>query len=199
MVLGLDHATGKRHANQLVERLLGPGRIREGILVPSCIDFVTFDAFVFSRRDRRPQLLGLFARLEVAPIPTVVRIPRRNMAEEEEVVRLSRQGETKPKNTRGRQVAHRQLFIDQVQRVALRSLDRNVHKAKLGRPVSPRNAASEEGVPALFGGVVSLDVINALATNRTKANVNPPAGGRTVYYGSGYLIPAFDGIRRRFS
>jgi hypothetical protein len=29
-------------------------------------------------------------------------------------------------------------------------------------------------VPALFGGVVSLDLINALATNRTKANMNPP-------------------------
>jgi hypothetical protein len=29
-------------------------------------------------------------------------------------------------------------------------------------------------VPASFGGVVSLDLINALATNRTKANMNPP-------------------------
>ena len=39
---------------------------------------------------------------------------------------------------------------------------------------APRIAASEEGVPAFFGGVVSLDLINALATNRTKANMNPP-------------------------
>ena len=38
----------------------------------------------------------------------------------------------------------------------------------------PRFAASEEGVPALFGDVVSLDLINALATTRTKANMNPP-------------------------
>jgi hypothetical protein len=39
---------------------------------------------------------------------------------------------------------------------------------------APRIAASEEGVPALFGGIVSLDLINALATSRTKANMNPP-------------------------
>ena len=26
----------------------------------------------------------------------------------------------------------------------------------------------------MFGGVVSLDLINALAPNRTKANMNPP-------------------------
>jgi hypothetical protein len=31
-----------------------------------------------------------------------------------------------------------------------------------------RIAASEEGVPAIFGAVVSLDLINAFATNRTK-------------------------------
>ena len=31
---------------------------------------------------------------------------------------------------------------------------------------------AREGVPA--GGIVLLDVINALATNRTKANMNPP-------------------------
>ena len=37
-----------------------------------------------------------------------------------------------------------------------------------------RIAASEEGVPAMFGGVVSLDLINAFATNRTKPNMNPP-------------------------
>jgi hypothetical protein len=27
---------------------------------------------------------------------------------------------------------------------------------------------------ALFGGVVSLDLINGFATNRTKPNMNPP-------------------------
>jgi hypothetical protein len=43
-----------------------------------------------------------------------------------------------------------------------------------GDQSAPRIAASEEGVPASFGGVVSLDLINALATNRTKANMNPP-------------------------
>ena len=37
-----------------------------------------------------------------------------------------------------------------------------------------RIAASEEGVPAMFGGVVSLDLINAFATNRTKPNMNAP-------------------------
>jgi hypothetical protein len=42
-----------------------------------------------------------------------------------------------------------------------------------GDQSAPRIAASEEGVPASFGGVVSLDLINALATNRTKANMNP--------------------------
>jgi hypothetical protein len=35
-------------------------------------------------------------------------------------------------------------------------------------------ATSEEGVPAvLFGGLVSPDLINAFATNRTKPNMNP--------------------------
>jgi hypothetical protein len=44
----------------------------------------------------------------------------------------------------------------------------------LGKHSAPQIAASQEGVPALFGGVVSLDLINAFATNRTKANMNPP-------------------------
>ena len=44
----------------------------------------------------------------------------------------------------------------------------------LGKPSTPQIAPSQEGVPALFGGVVSLDFINAFATNRTKANMNPP-------------------------
>jgi hypothetical protein len=47
----------------------------------------------------------------------------------------------------------------------------------LGKHSAPQIAASQEGVPALFGGVVSLDLINAFATNRTKANVNPPTAG----------------------
>ena len=38
----------------------------------------------------------------------------------------------------------------------------------------PRIAASKEGVPAMFGGVVSRDLINDFATNRTKSNMNPP-------------------------
>ena len=38
----------------------------------------------------------------------------------------------------------------------------------------PRIAASKEGVPAMFGGVVSLNLINDFATNRTKSNMNPP-------------------------
>ena len=37
-----------------------------------------------------------------------------------------------------------------------------------------RIATSEEGVPAMFGGLVSPDLINAFATNRTKPNMNPP-------------------------
>jgi hypothetical protein len=39
---------------------------------------------------------------------------------------------------------------------------------------APRIAASEEGVPAIFGGVVSLSLINSFATNRTKPNMDPP-------------------------
>jgi hypothetical protein len=39
---------------------------------------------------------------------------------------------------------------------------------------APRIAASEEGVPAIFGGVLSLNLINSFAANRTKSNMNPP-------------------------
>src|SRR5262249_2296611 len=39
---------------------------------------------------------------------------------------------------------------------------------------APRIAMSEEGVPAMFGRLVSPDLINAFATNRTKPNMNPP-------------------------
>jgi hypothetical protein len=35
----------------------------------------------------------------------------------------------------------------------------------LGKQSAPRIAASEEGVPALFGGVVSLDLINCISEN----------------------------------
>jgi hypothetical protein len=45
----------------------------------------------------------------------------------------------------------------------------------------------------MFGGIVSLSLIDALATNRTKTN------DRSIYYGSGHLIPAFHGIERTFS
>jgi hypothetical protein len=38
----------------------------------------------------------------------------------------------------------------------------------------PRIAASKEGVPAMFGGVVSLNLINDFAMNRTKSNMKPP-------------------------
>ena len=51
---------------------------------------------------------------------------------------------------------------------------RSVVAAPRADQSTPRIATSEEGVPALFGGVVSLDLINALATNRTKPNMNPP-------------------------
>ena len=44
----------------------------------------------------------------------------------------------------------------------------------MGKHSTPQIAPSQEGVPALFGGVVPLDFINAFATNRTKANMNPP-------------------------
>jgi hypothetical protein len=39
---------------------------------------------------------------------------------------------------------------------------------------APRIAGSKKGVPAMFGGVASLDLINGFATNRTKPNMNPP-------------------------
>jgi hypothetical protein len=37
-----------------------------------------------------------------------------------------------------------------------------------------RRDPSEEGVPAMFGGLVLPDLINAFAPNRTKPNMNPP-------------------------
>jgi len=40
--------------------------------------------------------------------------------------------------------------------------------------LAARIATSEEGVPAMSGGIVSLSLIDAFATNRTKPNVNPP-------------------------
>src|SRR5262245_29543039 len=62
----------------------------------------------------------------------------------------------------------------------------------------PRIAASKEGVPAMFGGVVSLNLINSFATNRAKSNMNPPTAV-PLYYGSGHLTPAFHGIEHTFS
>src|SRR5262245_29510614 len=44
----------------------------------------------------------------------------------------------------------------------------------LGKHSAPQIAASQERVPALFGGVVLLDLVNPFATNRTKPNMNPP-------------------------
>jgi hypothetical protein len=38
-----------------------------------------------------------------------------------------------------------------------------------------RIAASEKGAPAVFGGFVSLLLINQFAMSRTKASVHPPA------------------------
>jgi hypothetical protein len=47
-------------------------------------------------------------------------------------------------------------------------------RAERPNHLAPRIAASEEGVPAIFGGVLSLNLINSFATNRTKPNMNPP-------------------------
>jgi hypothetical protein len=41
--------------------------------------------------------------------------------------------------------------------------------------VGSRIAASEESLPTLFGGVVSLLLIDQFAMSRTKASVHPPA------------------------
>jgi hypothetical protein len=41
--------------------------------------------------------------------------------------------------------------------------------------ISLRIAASEESLPTVFGGVVSLLLIDQFAMSRAKANVNPPA------------------------
>jgi hypothetical protein len=51
-----------------------------------------------------------------------------------------------------------------------------VHHLVLSRAdqFAERIATSEEGVPAVFRGLVSPDLINAFATNRTKPNMNPP-------------------------
>jgi hypothetical protein len=50
-------------------------------------------------------------------------------------------------------------------------------------------------VSAIFGRMVSLNLINSFAMSRTKPNMNPP-NGRSIYYGSGHPIPAFYGIER---
>ena len=42
------------------------------------------------------------------------------------------------------------------------------------RLVALTRSWSEEGVPAMFDGVISLGLINGFATSRTKPNVNPP-------------------------
>jgi hypothetical protein len=39
---------------------------------------------------------------------------------------------------------------------------------------APRIAASKEGVPAIFSGVISFDLIGSFAMNRTKPNMKPP-------------------------
>ena len=55
-------------------------------------------------------------------------------------------------------------------------LDLASHTSTSGRYrlVALTRSWSEEGVPAMFDGVVSLDLINGFATNRTKPNMNPP-------------------------
>jgi hypothetical protein len=45
----------------------------------------------------------------------------------------------------------------------------------LGKHSAPQNAASKEGVPTVFGGIVLLVLINGFATSRTKSNMNPPS------------------------
>jgi hypothetical protein len=62
-----------------------------------------------------------------------------------------------------------------VRRTKARTRERGTDHADFGQLISAwRIAASEEGVPAMFDSVVSLDLINGFATNRTKPNMNPP-------------------------
>jgi len=50
-----------------------------------------------------------------------------------------------------------------------------IHQCNGANQFAERIATSEEGVPAaVFGGLVSRDLINAFATNRTKPSMNPP-------------------------
>jgi len=50
---------------------------------------------------------------------------------------------------------------------------------------------------AVFGGLVSRDLINAFATNRTKPNMNPPTTVPNITEAG--IVPAFRGIERTFS
>jgi hypothetical protein len=59
-----------------------------------------------------------------------------------------------------------------------------------------RIGATKKDVPAIFSRVVSSIPINALATNRTKLNTNPPPA---VPDENGRLIPTFPDIERTSS
>jgi hypothetical protein len=72
---------------------------------------------------------------------------------------------------------------------------------RVGRPESQlsasRIAATEEGVPAPFGGLVSLDLINAC--NEPNKTEHETTNGRSIHYGNGRRVPAFYGIERNSS
>ena len=95
-------------------------------------------------------VFSLLAGLQVARVPSVVEILRRHVAKKEHVVGLRGERQAEALDARARQIVHRQILVDQVQRVALLTLDRDVHEAQLvltsssprrdagGRSPSPR-------------------------------------------------------------
>src|SRR5215831_3925029 len=69
---------------------------------------------------------------------------------------------------------HRMLVVGFDRRGGVTKLRLTIRQCSGADQFPQRIATSEEGVPAMFGGLVSPDLINAFATNRTKPNMNPP-------------------------
>src|SRR5215813_7156388 len=64
-------------------------------------------------------------------------------------------------------------------------------------PVSSANCYERGGVPAMFGPRFAWP--HKCLRNELNKTEYEPTNDRSIYYGSGYLIPAFHGIERTFS
>src|ERR1700733_11610996 len=104
MIITVDIATSKSVDDDHTKRLARPIRFGESVCIAGGVYLVAVLAFRLARGDLDPLPLCLFGCLQNALVPGIVEVLRRQLTEEEHIVRLGCQYEAETKDLPARHV-----------------------------------------------------------------------------------------------